>query len=108
MQGRPFLGKRSSLSNFPNTQNKYGRDEEEQFYGITGDDIQDKRMGRRSTVATPNRLENIGMSQAMAPNSYLPRRSAYFESHWPLYSAHWVDDKVAVGTFSEDQSSRVS
>lgn len=44
---------------------------------------------------------------------FLPGRTAYHESHWPLYACDWTGlewanlDLIAVGSFTEDQNNRV-
>lgn len=44
---------------------------------------------------------------------YYPKRPAYFESHWPLYSSDWAHNGpndanlLAVSTYSEDSSNRI-
>lgn len=46
-------------------------------------------------------------------NQFLPRRTAYYESHWPLYCADWGysdhcnKELIAVATFTEDSSNRI-
>lgn len=53
-------------------------------------------------------------SQYHSDQRYLPKRAAYFESHWPLYSADWShnnaladSDLLAVTTYTEDTLNRI-
>lgn len=118
--GRPFLGKRSSFSNFspvkaprsphqPASYSKYSPREEDIGYGLGNNGN-----GAPSSNAPYDPSRNVNYHPGSSSSSYyLPRRSAYFESHWPLYACDWSysgwesRDLVALGTFSEDQNNRI-
>lgn len=81
------------------------------------------RVGSASSGSKPNSYKyGNGAPQQTSSQSrhsiydaqqYLPKRAAYFESNWPLYSVDWSyrgtndADLLAVSTYTEDTSNRI-
>lgn len=137
---KPFLGKRSSFSTFSPfrapgspgqtaSYSKYSTREEDIGYGLDSNNITNtyessSREAHGNRIVGMNYRPSLHSSSSSSSSStmhapscsspyYLPRRSAYFESHWPLYACDWTHnewgnrDFVALGTFSEDQNNRI-
>lgn len=68
---------------------------------------------RYGSDAPPPSLPQTRQSQFYDGQQYLPKRAAYFESSWPLYSVDWSSngpsdaDLLAVTTYTEDTSNRI-
>lgn len=142
MQGRSLLGKRSSFSNFstfkissPPDQSyerqhgsidNNGNSGDNSRHGSAGEQGYDypettnnngNNNGNNFNNTSPSNSVNYSRMNSSATymnhQQYLPRRSAYYESHWPLYTADWTlpewspVELIAVGTFSEDASNKV-
>lgn len=108
---RSLLGKRSSFSNF----STFKAPTSPSGPRALGDEMYDANGGPTPSAAaqamyTP---QHFNMAAQQQQQQYLPRRSAYYESHWPLYSADWTsaewgnNELMAVGTFSEDANNRI-
>ncbi|CAN6611948.1 hypothetical protein TRVA0_005S00276 [Trichomonascus vanleenenianus] len=75
-------------------------------------------MNNVAVASSPQTTAGHGASASISggiyfAEQYLPRRPAYFESHWPLYACDWASSEwsgrelMALGTYTEDAHNRI-
>lgn len=89
----------------------YGSDSNGAVHEVSSSKQNPYRYG--NATQTFNQRSRPLQYQGLDDQQYLPKRAAYFESHWPLYAADWSAnslsdaDLLAVATYTEDTSNRI-